>query len=141
MTNHVHRLITPEHKNSAALLMKHLGQRCVQYANRIYHRSGTLREGRFKFCLTQDDTYVLTCYRYIELNPVRANMVGRPRGYPWSSYRINAEGRSDSILTPQTEYLQLGATASVRRTAYRALFAAHLEPEDITAIRNATNGH
>lgn len=141
MTNHVHLLITPEYKNSAALLMKNLGQRYVQYVNRTYHRSGTLWEGRFKSCPTQDDTYVLTCYRYIELNPVRANLVGHPRDYPWSSYRINAERRSDSILTPQAEYLQLGTTESVRQTAYRALFAAQLEPEDITALRNATKGN
>jgi len=91
MTNHVHLLLTPEETDSAALLMKHLGQRYVQYINRTYRRSGTLWEGRFKSCLAQDETYVLTCHRYIELNPVRANMVDHPRDYPWSSYRANAE--------------------------------------------------
>jgi putative transposase len=75
MTNHVHLLITPERKDSAALLMKHLGQRYVQYINRSYKRSGTLWEGRFRSCLAQSAHYVLACYRYIELNPVRAGMV------------------------------------------------------------------
>ena len=87
MTNHVHLLLTPEKENSAALLMKNLGQRYVQYINRTYRRSGTLWEGRFRSCLTQTEDYVLACYRYIELNPVRANMVNHPRAYPWSSYR------------------------------------------------------
>src|SRR5438105_2497922 len=87
MTNHVHLLLTPEQANSASQLMKHLGQRYVQYVNRSYRRSGTLWEGRFRSCLTQEETYVLACYRYIELNPVRAQMARHPREYRWSSYR------------------------------------------------------
>lgn len=91
MTNHVHLLLTPEKEESASLLMKHLGQRYVQYINRTYKRSGTLWEGWFRSCLTQDEAYVLACYRYIELNPVRTNMVSHPRHYRWSSYHVNAE--------------------------------------------------
>lgn len=79
MTNHVHLLITPEREESAGLLMKHLGQRYVQYVNRTYRRSGTLWESRFRSCLAREEEYVLACYRYIELNPVRADMV-RIRG-------------------------------------------------------------
>lgn len=71
MTNHVHLLPTPEEVDSASLTMKHLGQRYVQHVNRTYRRSGTLWEGRFKSCLSQSKSYVLACYRYIELNPVR----------------------------------------------------------------------
>jgi putative transposase len=48
MTNHVHLLITPKNADSLATLMKHLGQRYVQYVNRTYRRSGTLWEGRFR---------------------------------------------------------------------------------------------
>jgi len=71
MTNHVHLLITPRAMNAAGELMKRLGQRYVQYVNRTYRRSGTLWEGRFRSCMTQEEDYVLSCYRYIELNPVR----------------------------------------------------------------------
>ena len=81
MTNHVHIMLTPEKADSASLMMKHLGQRYVQYINRTYRRSGTLWEGRFKSCLAQEDRYVLDCYRHIELNPVRAGMVARPGDY------------------------------------------------------------
>jgi hypothetical protein len=96
MTNHVHLLLTPARTDSVGLLMKHLGQRYVQYINRSYRRSGTLWEGRFRSCLAQSEDYVLACYRYIELNPVRANMVAHPRDYRFSSYRANAEGDADS---------------------------------------------
>lgn len=141
MTNHVHLLITPEQEDSAALLMKHLGQRYVQYINRTYRRSGTLWEGRFKSCLAQEDAYLLTCMRYIELNPVRANMVTHPRDYPWSSYRANGEHKANPLLTPHQNYLRLGQSKVSRSQAYRSLFTAHLEPETLEAIRRATNGN
>ncbi len=141
MTNHVHLLLTPKKKDSASLLMKHLGQRYVQYVNRVYRRSGTLWEGRFRSCLTQSEDYVLSCYRYIELNPVRAAMVTHPREYRWSSYLANAEGVADDLLSPQTEYLRLGRDAETRRAAYRDLFRAHIDEERIGEIRQATNGN
>src|SRR5262245_51438159 len=86
MTNHVHLLVTPETPESCALMMKNLGQRYVQTVNRRLERSGTLWEGRFKSGIVQSDGYVLACYRYIELNPVRAGMVKDPAQYRWSSY-------------------------------------------------------
>lgn len=135
MTNHVHLLLTPNRPDGVALLMKHLGQRYVQYINRTYHRSGTLWEGRFRSCLTQSEDYVLSCYRYIELNPVRADMVRHPRDYRWSSYHANGEGRADPVISPHEEYLRLG------RSAYKDLFAAHLDPDRVDEIRQATNGN
>lgn len=141
MTNHVHLLVTPAQETSAALMMKHLGQRYVQYINRTYRRSGTLWEGRFKSCLAQDEAYVLMCYRYIELNPVRAGMVPGPGAYRWSSYRANGLGKDDPLVRPHTQYLQLGHSPEERMAAYQALFSAHLDPEQITSIRQATNGN
>ena len=141
MTNHVHLLLTPEREDSAGLLMKHLGQRYVQYVNRVYRRSGTLWEGRFRSCLAQSDDYVLSCYRYIELNPVRAGIVAHPRDYRWSSYRANGDGQPDPVISPHVEYLKLGRLDTERQQAYRALFKAHLEPERIEAIRQATNSN
>ena len=141
MTNHVHLLLTPARENSAALLMKHLGQRYVQYINRTYRRSGTLWEGRFRSCLTQSEEYLISCYRYIEMNPVRANMVSRPGDYRWSSYAANAEGKHDSIIKPHYEYMRLGSAEVERFVAYQNLFRAHMEPERIAEIRAATNGN
>ena len=141
MTNHVHLLVTPERVDSASLMMKHLGQRYVQYINRTYHRSGTLWEGRFRSCLAQDETYVLACYRYIELNPVRACMVDHPADYPWSSYRFNGQGMADELLTPHPEYVALGASSEAGCRNYRALFRTHMEPGLIDEIRQATNGN
>jgi len=140
MTNHVHLLLTPRTVDGCGLLMKHLGQRYVQYVNRVYRRSGTLWEGRFRSCLTQSEDYVLACYRYIELNPVRAGMVEHPRKYRWSSYRANAEGSPNDLVIPHEQFRRLGRNDQARREAYRALFRADLDEEAMNEIRQATNG-
>ncbi|MCK6451693.1 MAG: transposase [Alphaproteobacteria bacterium] len=140
MTNHVHLLLTPATAIGCGALMKQLSQRYVQHVNRTYRRSGTLWEGRFRSCLTQSEDYLLACYRYIELNPVRAEMVAHPRDYAWSSYRQNGRGIAGGPVTPHERYLALGADAAARAKAYRALCRAVLDPDVIDQIRLATNG-
>ena len=98
MTNHVHLLISADGAEAPGAMMKALGQRYVQYVNRVYRRSGTLWEGRFRSCPIQEKTYLLACQRYIELNPVRAGMVEHPADYPWSSYRANGEGEANPLI-------------------------------------------
>ncbi len=108
MTNHVHPLLTPKTNQSAGNLMKRLGQRYVQYVNRTYKRSGTLWEGRFRSSVIQQEKYLFICQRYIEMNPVRANMVSHPENYNWSSYKSNAHGNGSKIITPHPLYKRLG---------------------------------
>ena len=141
MTNHVHLLLTPVSGESAGLMMKHLGQRYVQYVNRTYRRTGTLWEGRFRSCLPQSEGYVLACHRYIELNPVRAGMVVRPQDYRWSSYHGNGLGRANALLTPHEEYLRLDSRETERQEVYRSLFRAHVGEALTDEIREATNGN
>ena len=141
MTNHVHLLLTPASKNSASQMMKHLDQRYAQYINRHYHRSGTLWEGRFRSCLVQKENYVLFCYRYIELNPVRAGMVNRPSAYPWSSHAANAHGAFNPLVTPHDLYLGLGINNADRQKFYRALVMSQLNEYEVGDIRKATNGN
>ncbi len=139
MTNHVHFLVTPTHEDSLPKTFQSLGRRYVQYFNKTYERTGTLWEGRYRATLIESETYLLTCCRYIELNPVRAEMVRHPRDYPWSSYQYHAEGKPNSLLTPHTLYQRLGGTPEARQQAYRALFRQHLSGETLDAIREATN--
>ena len=141
MTNHVHLLVSGETSRSVGDLMKRLGQRYVQYVNRTYRRSGTLWEGRFRSCLTREESYVLACYRYIELNPVRAGIVVHPGEYQWSSYDVNAQQGASSFLVPHETYERLGGKEEGRRAAYRELFRSDLEPEMVGKIRKATNGN
>jgi len=139
MTNHVHLLMTSRRPDGASQLMKHLGQRYVQYVNRTYRRSGTLWEGRFRSSIVQVEHYLLRCQRYIELNPVRAGIVGHPAEYRWSSFGTNALGRRDGLVTPHQVYLELGADEASRRASYQELFESELEAGDVEQIRIAAN--
>ncbi len=141
MTNHVHLLLTPSQLHSAGNLMKRLGQRYVQYINRTYKRSGTLWEGRFRSSIIQQEEYLFTCQRYIEMNPVRAEMVKHPGDYRWSSYRINAQGEKSELILHHLIYQALGNTDSERQMAYGELFRHELESGEIDKIRKATNGN
>src|SRR5438132_1460907 len=98
MTNHVHLLLTPRSEAACGLLMKHVSQLHSQYMNRKYGRTGGLWEGRFRSSVVQSESYLLACYRYIELNPVRAALVSHPADYDWSSYRVNAQGLPSRIV-------------------------------------------
>lgn len=120
-------------------MMKGVAQSYTQYFNRHYQRSGTLWDGRYKSCLILDERYFLTCQRYMELNPVRAGLVRFPGNYRWSSYRGNAEGRRNDVLTPHELYLRLGVTPAARQRAYRELFNEVLAAHDIERIRAAAS--
>lgn len=141
MTNHVHLLISSERADGSGALMKLLGQRYVQYVNRVYRRSGTLWEGRFRSCPVQEEHYFLGCQRYIELNPVRAAMVAHPADYRWSSYRVNAQGESDGLVKAHALYNALGLDAHTRQAAYRELFQHELASDMVDEIRRSTNGN
>ena len=139
MTNHVHLLATPLREHAVSEMMQSLGRRYVRYINYVYRRTGTLWEGRYKANLVDSECYVLTCYRYIELNPVRAGMTESAGEYRWSSYRTTALGESDDLITPHEEYLRLGGDAASRRHAYRELFRYHMDDKALHDIRQALN--
>ncbi|MES9899160.1 MAG: transposase [Sedimenticola sp.] len=138
MTNHIHFLATPSTETALSNTMKVVGSRYAQYINKKYKRTGTLWEGRHRASLVQQNRYLLTCYRYIELNPVRAGMVLRPEEYRWSSYGSNGWG-DGSWITPHQEYFRLGGDPVVRYHAYRELFKVQLSEENLHLIRKAAH--
>lgn len=122
MGNHVHLLLTPSRAHGVAGLMRFLGERYARYAEEIHHRDGTLWEDRYEAFPVHVGRYLLSCMRYIELNPVRARVVASPGQYPWSSFRANALGQDNPLLTPHAHYCALGRGAESRQAAYLALF-------------------
>jgi putative transposase len=138
MTNHCHLLMTPETKDGISKVMQSVGRRYVQYVNKSYGRSGTLWEGRHKASLVDTESYLLACYRYIELNPVRAGMVKTPGDYPWSSFHVNANGDESSLITPHTVYLALDRDQTHSCARYRKLFEMALDKGVLNEIRTAT---
>jgi len=140
MTNHVHFLVTPHTEDGIGKMMQMLGRYYVQYFNNRYQRIGTLWEGRYKATLIDTEQYLLTCMRYIELNPVRVkNTVDHPSKYPWSSYLFNALGQFDQLVTPHREYKMLGKVDAECQSEYRQLFRARITEMTLDTIREATN--
>jgi len=101
MGSHAHFLLTPARRAAATAMLLELG-------------------GEVDATPVIAPRYLLACMRYIELNPVRAGIVRRPAQYPWSSYRANALGEADALVTPHPWYYALGRTPQARRAAYRA---------------------
>lgn len=139
MTNHAHLLVTPLVEYGISQMMQSLGRRYVRYINNRYKRTGTLWEGRYKSSLIDSDQYLLICMRYIELNPVRANMVEHPGDYPWSSYRANATELSDELIDEHPVFTAMASGHSDRQQAYRELFRHLLDEETIHQIRENLN--
>jgi putative transposase len=120
-------------------MMQQLGTRYVRYFNACHDRTGTLWEGRFRSCLIDSDDYLLTCQRYIELNPVRAGLAPSPGGYTWSSYHCNAEGRIDPLVKPHPVYTGLAINPLVRQQVYAGLVAAGLSDDQLDQLRRYTH--
>jgi putative transposase len=98
-----------------------------------------LWEGRYKSSLVDSEHYFLLVSRYIEMNPVRANMVVHPAEYPWSSYHTDALEKEIKLITPHPTYLSLGSDNGKRKSAYQALFNEQIPHLSIKEIRDATN--
>jgi REP-associated tyrosine transposase len=139
MTNHVHVLATPQKSLGISFMMQRLAQRYVRAINRTYRRTGTLWEGRYKAGLVDTGRYLLTCMRYIELNPVRANMVSHPAEYAWSSYRRNGQNSPDQVVKSHPLYVGLGKQQEDQCAAYRELFLTQIGPDMLNEIRNTLN--
>jgi len=140
MTNHVHVLLTPPEPTSCAQLLKHVAQCYSKRLNARHGRTGTLWEGRFHSGLVATEHYALACYRYIDLNPVRAGLVKHPAEYRWSSYLANTHTRLDDFVRPHAAYLALAASSLERAASYAALCTTSLEQNVLEDIRKATRG-
>jgi putative transposase len=139
MTNHVHLLVTPHVAFGVGRMMQYLGRYYVRYINHTYGRTGTLWEGRYKASVVGGERYLLACYRYIELNPARAEMVSDPAGYAWSSYRYHTCCEPNTLIRDHDVFRSLGRTPGLRASRYRQLFEVALGEQMLAEIRGAVN--
>jgi putative transposase len=123
MPNHVHLLATPPSNHAISRMMQQLGRKYVSYFNKTHSRTGTLWEGRFRSSTITSVRYLFACYRYIEMNPVRAGLVASPEDFEWSSYRVNALGHTSGLITPHKLLATLGDSAEACQRTYRGLFS------------------
>jgi putative transposase len=137
MGNHFHLLATPETANGLPQMMQAVGRRYVRYFNDSQKRTGTLWEGRYRSTLIQTEPYLLACMAYIDLNPVRADMVVQAKDYPWSSHAHYVGGRIDKLITPHALFWSLGNTPFAREAAYADLVQAGISVAQQQALTDS----
>lgn len=135
MGNHVHLLATPSTQVGLANAMRMQGNNYVQAFNQRHERSGPLWQGRFHSSMVDSDSYLLSVYRYIELNPVRAGMAADAEDHPWSSVHGNLQCRDDPMLTEHPAFQALATTKRQRATLYAQFLRDMNASADLPAIR------
>jgi len=99
MRNHVHHVVVPEDLEGLQRLFKAVHGSYAQRVNRMHDQSGHLWQGRY-FSSPLDSNYFLTAVRYVELNPVRAGLVGKAEDFEWSSAAVHCGLRRDLVVDP-----------------------------------------
>lgn len=100
MSNHFHLLVKPDEGSELSKWMQWLMTSHVRRYHRHYGSSGHVWQGRFKSFAIDDDKHLLTAMRYVEGNPVQAQMVRSAIDWPWSSHRANAGTGSAKQAVP-----------------------------------------
>lgn len=101
MPNHIHLILEVSKGADLRKIMQCLNQTYTIWFNEKYKKVGHLWQGRYKSMVIQKNKYLLDCMQYVELNPIRANLVKSPFDYLWSSWqkRLGCE-QNDLIDTP-----------------------------------------
>lgn len=139
MTTHVHLVATPSAETSLSKMMHAVGFKYADYFNTRYQRTGSLWEGPYRSSLIDSEHYWWICMRYVEHNPVRAQMVAMPHDYRWSSYRSHALGEVDQLLMPHPLYTGLGTTTAERQVNWREVCGQSLPEDELATVRYAVH--
>ena len=98
--------------------------------HRCYPGSQYVWQGRFKAFPIQDDEHYLTVLRYVERNPLRANLVQQSQDWDWSS--LNPTQRSGPI--------GMLSEGPVAKPAEWTRFVNGVETEaELTALRHSVS--
>jgi len=129
MTNHVHLIVVPDHEDSLALAIGYAHRHYAQWLNAKQEWTGHLWAGRY-YSVPMDEPHLWMATRYVETNPVRANLVYRAQDYPWSSAEPHVSGRLDALLSADRPFPQ---------GDWAAWLSEGLENEALEAIRKSTH--
>jgi putative transposase len=128
MSNHVHLILETTPPTNLSKLMKQINLRYLFHFRRRYHYFGHFWQGRFKSLLIEKDSYLITCGRYIEMNPVRAKIAEVPEDYPYSSYKFYVYSKRNDLVDSDPLYQELGKTDKERQLNYRQSLGEETKP-------------
>lgn len=121
MPNHVHMLIKTVKNSDFSLFMKKLNLSYFHYYRKRYGWTGHFWQDRFKTQPVGKDEYFIQCGKYIELNPVRANLIISPEDYRYSSFRHYVLGKGNDLITEDFIYESMGKTSKERQEKYKKM--------------------
>jgi len=129
MPNHYHLLLEIPDPENLSTMMAGFARSYVHYYQKEYSVGGHIWQGRFKSQPVEKETYLLTCARYIERNPVKAKMVKTAEEYKYSSAKYYIFGKSDGITTEDPCFETFGLNISERRKNYAEFLTSFDEEE------------
>ncbi len=97
MPNHVHFVVVPEHAQSLAMLFKESHRKYTRRVNLQKGWCGHLWQGRY-YSFPMDERHAIAAVRYIELNPVGAQLCETPSDWRWSSVHAHIRGEDDLLV-------------------------------------------
>ena len=119
MPNHIHLLLKVSTGSDLPDLMQAVTQAYARHYKKRYGLIGNLFQGRYKGLYIEKDDYFLECARYIERNPLRANIVGNLSEYYFSSHGYYSKCRKDDIISTNPLYEALSNDPEERMKLYR----------------------
>jgi putative transposase len=137
LPHEIHILASPSERESASRMMQYQGRRYVPYVNAAYEKAGTLWQGRYKASLIDPETCLLNCMLYIEGLPVAEGLSKSAASYKWSSYKANAQGKKNALITEHENFKDIARGDKNRQEKYTELTKAGLAEEIRTDIQDA----
>ena len=98
MPNHVHLILEVNKPTELAKIMQGLNIAYSRWFNKKYGKVGHLWQGRYKSMIIDKNKYAFDCINYVEINPVRANLIQSPLDYAWSSFKFRTVGEESYLL-------------------------------------------
>jgi len=137
LNNHFHLLLRPTGDSTISRIMQSLLVSHTQRYHRHYHSGGHVWQGRFKSPVVQSDEHLLAVLRYIEANPLRAQIAERADDYRWSSYRVHGLGEKDDLVDRLVTYEAIATRATTRQRKWAEMVHRPIEETQLAAIRRS----
>jgi len=131
MPNHYHLLLELDEPERLSSIMAGIDRSYVHYHHRTYESAGHLWQDRFKSQAIQKEKYLLSCARYIERNPVKANIVTYPEDYPYSSAAHYVFGKEDRLTDEDPLFQSFGSQLNERREVYKEFISTPCQEEQV----------
>ncbi len=120
MPNHIHLLVQAQAGKDLPKFMQGTLQVYANYFRNKYDATGFVFQNRYKSLFIEKESYLVECARYIERNPLRANLTNDIYDYPWNSFSFYAKGMDNGIIkAPNPCYLGLSEQKSKRQRIFR----------------------